>query len=98
MSVPFVLDLEDKDTAQAVSNALDAYALQVRSSIERTRRHLHVFEQRRGVSTDAFLANLTAEDLPGGDTEYVDWAGEARLLDGLLAELDRLERARRKLP
>ena len=41
---------------------------------------------------------MTAEDLRGGDLEYVEWAGEAHLLDGLNAELRELEHARYRLP
>ena len=37
---------------------------------------------------------MAAEDLEGGDLEYVEWAGEARLLEGLEAELQELENAR----
>ena len=41
---------------------------------------------------------MTAEDLAGGDLEYVEWAGEARLLEGLEAELRGLEDALCHLP
>jgi hypothetical protein len=41
---------------------------------------------------------MTAEDLAGGDLEYVEWAGEAKLLEGLEAELRELEDARCQLP
>ena len=41
---------------------------------------------------------MAAEDLEGGDLEYVEWAGEARLLEGLEAELTQLEYARYELP
>jgi hypothetical protein len=34
------------------------------------------------------------EDLAGGDREYVEWAGEARLLEGFEAELRALEQVR----
>jgi hypothetical protein len=36
---------------------------------------------------------MAAEDLHGGDLEYVEWAGEAKLLEGLEAELRELEHA-----
>ena len=40
---------------------------------------------------------MTAEDLSGGDLEYVEWAGEAGLLEGLESELKELENARYEL-
>ncbi len=40
---------------------------------------------------------MSAEDLQGGDLEYVEWAGEAKLLEGLEQELRELENARIQL-
>jgi hypothetical protein len=51
---------------------------------------LALFEARYQTTTHSFLANITAEDLNGGDLEYVEWAGEASLLNGLEAELREL--------
>jgi len=33
----------------------------------------------------SLLLEMIAEDLEGDDQEYVEWAGEARLLEGLVA-------------
>ena len=44
------------------------------------------------------LERLAAEDLAGGDLEYVEWAGEVKLLAGVEAELRELEDARYQLP
>ncbi len=41
---------------------------------------------------------MTAEDLEGGDLEYVEWAGEAKLLEALKAGLLELEYAKYHLP
>ncbi len=98
MSVQFVIEVDDRDGARVVLNALNAYKSQLRQSIERTRRRLADFESRHGASTAEFLAGMSAEDLDGGDFEYVEWAGEARLLAGLEAELGQLEHARIQLP
>ena len=50
------------------------------------------------MDTARFLRQATAKDLNGGDIEYVEWAGEARLLGGLEGELRELEDARCHLP
>ncbi len=62
----------------------------LRASIERTRQRLAEFEARYGVTTAHFLEHMTAEDLDGGDLDYVEWAGEARLLEGLERELEEI--------
>ena len=98
MSVELVLEVDSRQGAQTVLNALDAYKARLRSSIERTRRKLLSFEQRYGVTTVKFLEEMAAEDLAGGDIEYVEWAGEATLLEGLEAELKDLEHVRLRVP
>jgi hypothetical protein len=98
MSVQMVIELRDRAGAQTVLQALDAYKVRLRAGVERTKRRLAEFEARYGVDTTRFLREMTAEDLAGGDLEYVEWAGEAKLLEGLEAELRELEDARCQLP
>jgi len=98
MSVQLVIELREKGGAQPVLQAIESYKARLRASIKRTQRRLTQFEQRYGVDTARFLQKMTAEDLEGGDLEYVEWAGEAKLLEGLEAELTELEHARYQLP
>ena len=51
MSVQMVIELRDRESAQTVIRALDAYKVHLRSSIERTKRHLAEFEARYGMDT-----------------------------------------------
>lgn len=98
MSVQVVIELSGQQGVQAVLQALETYKTRLRASVERTRRRLSEFEQRYAVTTEYFLDEMTAEDLSGGDLEYVEWAGEARLLSGIEAELSELEHAHYQLP
>lgn len=98
MGAEMVIELDDRDGAQAVMHALESYKDRLRSSISRTKRLLAGFEKTYGVSTAHFLAHMAAEDLADGDLEYVQWAGEAQLLNRLEAELEELENARCQLP
>jgi hypothetical protein len=98
MGVQMVIELSNQQGAQTVLHALEIYKTRLRASVERTKRRLTEFEQRYGVTTAHFLAEMAAEDLPGSDLEYVEWAGEAKLLEGLEAELRELEHARYQLP
>lgn len=98
MSVELVFEANSRESAQMVVNALDAYKAKLRASIQRTRRNLSQFEQRYGVTTVKFLQEMAAEDLAGGDLEYVEWAGEAELLEGLETELRDLEDVRYRIP
>jgi len=98
MSVQMVIELRDREGAQTILQALDAYKVRLRAGVERTRRRLAEFETRYGMETARFLREMAAEELTGGDLEYVEWAGEAKLLEGLEAELRELEDARCQLP
>ena len=98
MSVELVLELSSRKSAQTVLHALDAYKTRLRASIQRTHRNLANFEQRYGIKTEVFLREMVAEDLPGGDLEYIDWAGEAKILEGLETELRELEDVRFTVP
>jgi hypothetical protein len=97
MTVQMVIEMQNRQGAQTVVQAMEAYKAHLRFSIERTKRHLAIFEARYGVDTARFLREMAAEDLVGGDLEYVEWAGEARLLEGLAGELTELEHARYRL-
>jgi len=90
--------LREKRGAQPVLQAIESYKARLRAGIKRIQRRLARFEQRYGVDTAHFLQKMTAEDLEGGDLEYVEWAGEARLLEGLEAELTELEHGCYQLP
>jgi hypothetical protein len=98
MSVQMVIELNGKHGAQPVLQAIESYKARLRAGIDRTKRRLAEFEQRYGLETARFLQEMTAEDLAGGDLDYVEWAGEAKLLQGLEAELAELENARYQLP
>jgi hypothetical protein len=93
MSIRMVIELPDDTGVQTVVQALEAYKVRLRAGIDRAKRRLGTFEARYGVDTTHLLQEMAAEDLRGGDIEYVEWAGEAKLLEGLEAELWELEHA-----
>ena len=52
------------------------------------------FEEKYNVSSATFMAEMVAEDLDGGDDEYVRWAGEFKLIERLREKLNQIrERA-----
>ncbi len=93
-----VIELQEEQGVQAVLQAIKAYKTRLRSSIKRGTRRLMKFEKRYGVDTTHFLHTIPAEDLEDGDLEYIEWAGEARLLDSLQTELSELENTHVQFP
>lgn len=58
--------------------------------LQLARQRLAVFEQKYNVTSARFMAEMAAEDLAGGDDEYVQWAGEYALLQRLEEKLRQL--------
>ena len=98
MTTRMVIEVDGAQAYRSVLSAIDAYKQRLRASIARGRRQLALSEDRHGASTEHFLTHMAAEDLAGGDLEYVEWAGEAKLLGSLETELGELEQARYELP
>ena len=98
MGVQMVIELREKHGVQPIMQAIELYKVQLRAAIDRTQRRLAEFERKYGITTARFLQDMAAEDLEEGDLEYVEWAGEAKLLEGLEAELTELEHAHYQLP
>ncbi|MCU0426891.1 MAG: hypothetical protein MUF71_14830 [Candidatus Kapabacteria bacterium] len=91
------LTLADESSLRAVREAIDQQRLSLGYSLERTRKKLQEFEQRYNVQTAYFLDSMSAEDLVGGDMEYVEWAGEAQMLTLLEHDMKALDDARSHL-
>lgn len=71
----------------AIAREIASLELAVQLACQR----LTPFEQKYGVTSAEFLAHYTAEDLSGGDEEYVQWAGEYQLWQKLVEKLTLLK-------
>lgn len=77
-----------------VKSAVEAEVTRFELALEMANKKLHLFEQKYNVTSDYFISHLAAEDLEGGDDEYVTWAGEYQLkqrLEKKLAQLMEVE-------
>lgn len=60
-------------------------------ALEMAHKRLKPFEEKYGVTSEQFMAEMAAEDLEGGDDEYVQWAGEYKLMCDLKEKLTQLK-------
>lgn len=81
----------DPQTAQLLRSAIESKLARIRLGIAATEARLQAFERRYRMDSAEGVAKLTAEDLAGGDLDYVEWLGEWRLLQHLKDDLRRLE-------
>jgi hypothetical protein len=74
-----------------VQSAIKSEMTRLELGLEMARNRLALFEQKYGVSSEHFIAEMAAKDLAGGDDEYVHWAGEYRLTQRLEEKLRQLQ-------
>lgn len=79
-----------KQLESLVRSAIDGEIVRLELSLELAKDRLLPFEKRYGVSSATFSTEFAAEDLRGGDDEYVQWAGEYRLMQRLEEKLTQL--------
>ena len=66
-----------------VRAAIESEVAKLELALKMAVKRLAPFEEKYGVTSEYFLAAMTAEDLEGKDDEYVRWAGEYRLMQRL---------------
>lgn len=74
-----------------VQSAIKNEIARLKLSLEMAKKRLAPFEQKYGVTSEHFMVEMSAEDLEGGDDEYVLWAGEYKLMQRLQDKLNRLQ-------
>jgi|YNPNPStandDraft_1061719.scaffolds.fasta_scaffold07188_2 hypothetical protein len=88
------LYVEPIDKAQhvlpLVRAAINSEIMRLELALQLARERLLPFERKYGVSSEYFITAMTAEDLQGGDEEYVQWAGEYQLMRRLEERLTNL--------
>jgi hypothetical protein len=75
-------DRPDK-VAEVLKEVLKTETLRSKYSLKLAKRRLKRFEIKYNISSKKFINEWTAEDLKGGDLEYVEWAGEYHLFSRL---------------
>lgn len=88
----FIESMESSDsTLRMVKSAIFAEITKLELAFELALQRLSPFEKKYNVSSDYFIDYMAAEDLEGGDDEYVSWAGEYRLKQRLERKLSVLK-------
>jgi len=73
-----------------VQSVIESEITRFELALKLARKRLSPFEQKYGVSSEQFIAEMAAEDLEGGDDEYVHWAGEYKLAQRLREKVHQL--------
>jgi hypothetical protein len=85
---------QNKQVLRLVEEVVRSEVARLQLALELARRRLEPFEKKYHVTSDKFIASMAAEDLQGGDDEYVQWAGEYKLEQRLEDKLKQLKELR----
>ena len=82
---------DKKDVTDTIKSAISSEIKRLEIGLNRTNREIKKLEDEYHVPSEAFLKEFTAEDLKGGDEEYIRWTGELKMRDRILDELKKLK-------
>lgn len=85
-------DTKDSELVKnLVQTAINSEIKNLQRSLNKTNKIVAEFEAKYQISSDFFLTNYTAEDLEGGDAEYIHWLGEIKIQENLTKSLEKLK-------
>jgi hypothetical protein len=82
---------EAEEILPLVRSAIESEMAKLELALKMAEKRLAPFEEKYGVTSDYFIAEMTAEDMAGHDEEYVQWAGEYKLMQRLQEKLRKLQ-------
>ena len=91
MSTVYIRPAQDaNEVLYLIRSAVESEIARLELGLKMARDRLTPFEQKYGVTSEYFISKMVAEDLEGGDDEYVCWAGEYKLMQRLEEKLQQL--------
>lgn len=81
----------DSDTMDIIKTAIDAELKRLELGLQKTEKQIAKFEAEYKISSDTFLKQFTAENMKNGDSEYIAWAGELKIRERILKDINRLK-------
>lgn len=88
------IKFKSEQADEAINILLDALKTEEKRlshALEIAQSRLREFEKKYNITSKTFIEQWSSEDLPGGDLEYVDWAGEIKLASRLQERLNILK-------
>ena len=84
--------ISDKEgTTDIIKSAISAEIKRLELGLNKTNKEIKKFEEKYNISSENFLKEFVAEDLKGGDDEYIRWSGELKIRDKILEDLKKLK-------
>lgn len=86
------IESEKKDgIIDLIKTAISAEIKRLEIGLSKTELQITSFEKKYQIPSETFLKELAAEDMEGGDQEYIEWTGELKLKERILEDLKTLK-------
>ena len=82
---------DKKDIADIIKSAISSELKRLEIALSRTDKEIKKFEDEYKISSEILLEKFTAEDLKGGDDEYISWVGELKIRDRIIEDLKKIK-------
>lgn len=82
---------DQQNVLPIIQSAIVAKVKRIEIGLRETEKEIQRFEAKYHIPSEQFLNDYTAEDLEGGDDEYVSWMGELNLRQAIREELQLLQ-------
>ena len=82
---------DQQNVLPIIQSAISEKIKRIEIGLRRTEREIQLFESKYHVQSEQFMRDYTAEDLEGGDEEYISWMGELKLRQAIQDELHILQ-------
>lgn len=82
---------DKEESAEIVKNAVSAEINRMEIALNKTEKEIQKFEKKYNIPSKRFLKEYSAEDLKGGDQEYIRWAGELKIKERITEDMKRLK-------
>ena len=73
-----------------IKSAISSEIKRLELGLDKTNRRIERFEEEYNISSDHFLRNYAAEDMKSGEEGYIQWAGELKIKERILDDLNHL--------
>jgi hypothetical protein len=89
--VQLQITTDQREALPLIQSAIGSKIKRIELGLRQTEQVIQRFERKYRISSEQFIDSYTAEDLEGGDDEYISWMGELKLRDAIREELDILQ-------
>ena len=82
---------DQQNVLPIIQSAISEKIKRIEIGLRHTEQEIQQLESKYHVRSEQFIRDYTAEDLAGGDEEYISWMGELKLRQAIQDELHILQ-------